>query len=342
MNLKKSFILCLLISQIPLHAYQETNTCDTQESCPRFHGFIDALYWGAYEDGLDYAIQNNNGAAFINTGGQVKRAEFNRNGGFRLGAGYYNQKRDMSLTAYWTRFHTQGSDTLTVEFPVTLFPVWTNPGSITNIEQHAQACIRLNLDMVDTHLHAQFSPSCSIDIMPLLGVTYARIHQTFNVNMNGAQSTTPAAFVLDDNIDMCNNFWGIGPKIGIRSDWALGCGISAFGHIDLALLYGRFNIQQYEDILFSTEVAPAVYLNLPCNRFTTCRPRIDLMLGLAWETSLCDDHYALSIQAGWEQLYFFGQNQLMRFLNNTQTGANMTINGDLALQGLTVRFGFNF
>lgn len=341
MNIKKNVAICLMLTQLYLSAHENrSQTC--AEPCNKFYGFVDALYWGAYEDGLDYAIKNNNGAVFINTCGEVERAEFNRNGGFRLGAGYHNQKRGIDVTTYWTRFHTHGSDSLSETFPVTLFPVWTNPGSISNSEQNAQACVRLDLDMFDACLHTWFSPTCSVDIMPLIGIAYTRINQVFNINANGAQSQGPFALVLDDNIDMCNNFWGVGPKIGMRSNWALGCGISAFGYFDLALLYGKFNIKQHEDVLFSNDVTPTTYLDLSCNRFATCRPRFDLMIGLAWEKSFCNGRYGFDLQAGWEQLYFFGQNQLMRFLDDIQTGANMTVNGDLAIQGLTVRVGFNF
>ena len=35
----------------------------------------------------------------------------------------------------------------------------------------------------------------------------------------------PAAFiVLDDDINMSNDFWGIGPKVGLDTTWCVGCG----------------------------------------------------------------------------------------------------------------------
>jgi hypothetical protein len=335
-------IALLMLTYLSANACDTQNNCNETESCHSFYGFVDGLYWRAYEDGLDYAIKNNNGAVHINTCGQVERAKFDRNGGFRVGAGYYNENRDMGLTAYWTRFHTQGNDCLSEAFPVVLFPVWTNPGSTITTAQNANACVRLDLDMFDAHLNAWFSPTCSVDIMPLLGVAYARINQTFNINSNGGQSQGPVAIVLDDNIDMCNDFWGVGPKVGIRSRWALGCDFFVFGNFDVALLYGKYKIKQHEEIAFSDEVAPTTFLDIACNRSVMCRPRLDLMLGLGWQTTLCDDSYHFDIQAGWEQLYFFGQNQLMRFFDDVNAGANMAVNGDLALQGLTVRVGFGF
>ncbi len=342
MNVKYTKIALLLLTYLSATACETRNDCNPCEKTHHsFYGFVDGLYWRAYEDGLDYAIVNNNGTVHIDTCGQVERARFDRNGGFRLGAAYYNETREMGLMAYWTRFGTKGDDSLAKTAPATIFPVWSNPGTMLTTEQNAQACVRLDLDMFDAQLYAWFSPTCRVDVMPMLGIAYARIDQTFNINANGAQSNGPNANVLDDDIDMCNDYWGVGPKVGIRSQWELGCNISAFGKMDLALLYGKYDVKQNEHVTFSNQVDPTTFLQISCNKFSMCRPRFDLMLGLMWQTEVCDC-YALDLMVGWEQLYFFGQNQMMRFFDDVNAGANLSVNGDLALQGLTVRIGFGF
>ncbi len=340
--MKYTKIALLLLTYLSVTACETQNDCNPCEKTGHsFYGFVDGLYWRAYEDGLDYAIVNNNGAAHIDTCGQVQRVNFDRRGGFRLGAGYYNEARDMGLMAYWTRFHTKGEDCLSKTFPETIFPVWTNPGTMLTTEQNAEACVRLDLDMLDAQLYAWFSPTCRVDVMPMLGIAYVRIDQIFNINANGGQSQGPVALVLDDDIDMCNDFWGVGPKVGIRSQWDLGCNINAVGKMDIALLYGRYDIKQNEQVAFSNDVDPTTFLQISCNKFRMCRPRFDLMLGLMWQTDMCD-RYQLDLMVGWEQLYFFGQNQMMRFFDDVNAGSNLSVNGDLALQGLTVRIGFGF
>lgn len=334
-----AMITCLNV--LNLCASEKQDACKTPAPCYEYSIFADGLYWRAYEDGLDYVIKNNNGAVHIDTCGQVERAEFDRTGGFRTGAGCYNKMRDMGAMAYWTRFHTRGSDALSETFPVVLFPVWTNPGSMLGTEQDASACVKLDLDMLDAQFYGKFSPTCAINVMPMLGVVYARINQIFNINSSGAQSTAPVAIVLDDDIDMCNDYWGVGPKMGLRSFWDIGCGLRAFGHFDFALLYGKFDIKQNEHVTFSDGVDPTTFLQISCNRWAMCRPRFDIMLGLAWQGEFRGGRQ-FDVQVGWEQLYFFGQNQLLRFFDDVNAGANMAVNGDLALQGLTVRVGFGF
>jgi hypothetical protein len=341
-KMKKVGLALLVLTCVGLNANQEHYDCNPcEQSNHSFYGFVDGLYWRAYEDGLDYAITNNNGAVHIDTCGQVKRVDFNKNGGFRLGGAYYNEHRDMGLMAYWTRFHTKGDDCLAQTAPATIFPVWSNPGTMLTSEQNAQACVRLDVDMFDAHLYAWFAPTCRVDVMPMLGLAYAKIDQVFNINANGGQSQGPVADVLDDDIDMCNDYYGVGPKVGIRSHWELGCNISAFGKMDLALLYGKYDVKQNEHVTFSNDVEPTTFLQISCNTFRMCRPRFDMILGLMWQTELCE-RYAFDLMVGWEQLYFFGQNQMMRFLDDVNPGANLSVNGDLALQGLTVRLGFGF
>lgn len=308
--------------------------------------FADGLYWQAREDGLDYAIQNNNGAVHINDG-CVKRVNFDKNGGFRFGAGYCSPCCNYLFNAFWTRYHTKGDDCLEVTFPTTLFPVWTNPLSMLTTEENAKTCVSLDLDMFDARLTALFEPHCCIDVMPYIGLVYARINQNFNISMSGGQSMQPFATVVDDAICMKNDFRGVGPKIGANSIWSLGCGLGFFARGDAALTYGKFELFQDETVTFSNGVDETTFLNIK-NSFHAVRPIVDLIFGVRWDCPInrdafcCRSRYHIYVEAGWELIYFFNQNMLMRFTDDINAGANVAVQGDLATQGLTVRVSFAF
>lgn len=178
--------------------------------------------------------------------------------------------------------------------------------------------------------------------MPVVGLRYARINQRFNINANGGQSLGPIAFVLDDAITMQNNFWGVGPKAGINTTWGSWCGFSIFGAMDLALLYGKFNLTQKETIAFSDDVPATTFLDIKCNRFHLTRANLGLILGLQWHRRGRDGRYDICLSAGWEHQYLFGQNQLMRFSDDINPGVNTAVQGDLSTQGLTVAASFSF
>lgn len=312
----------------------------------RFSLFVDALYWQAQEDGLDYAIQNNTGAVRINDG-SVRRMHFDWRGGFRIGAGYLTPCGDYFVNAFWTRYHTKGDSCLAVTYPVTLFPVWSNPTSSLTSEQNSRVCNRLDLDMFDARVTALFHSHDRVEIMPSVGIVYARINQSFNIDMSGGQSRGPVATVLDDIVAMKNHFRGVGPKIGLNSLWDIACGFSLVAKGDAALTYGKFAICQNETTTFSNGVPTTVFLNLPCNRFHMTRPIVDLSLGVRFDRSFNKDACSQSgcnfyVEACWELNYFFAQNMLMRFSDDVTPGANIEVKGDLATQGLTVRVNVSF
>jgi len=348
----KIFALLICIAWL-LHADDCCNNyCDSRSTrcgeCVGLTLFADGLYWQAREDGLDYVIQNNDGSALIDDA-CVRRVNFDWHGGFRFGAGYCSPCCNYFFNAFWTRFHTKGDDCLKVTFPTTLFPVWSNPSSMLTTEENARACVNLDLDMFDARLTALFTPHCCIDVMPYIGLVYAKINQNFNINMSGGLSTQPfRGDVLDDAICMRNNFRGVGPKVGVNSIWGLGCGLGFFARADAALAYGKFDICQKETVTFSENSEERTFLNIKCNEFHMVRPIVDLILGVRWDTPInrdafcCQSRYHLYLEAGWELIYFFGQNMLMRFTDDINAGANVTVQGDLATQGLTVRASFAF
>jgi hypothetical protein len=336
-KLLSASLLCVMMLSSALFAGDYSN---------RFSLFVDALYWQAKEDGLDYAIQNNNGAVRI-TNGTVKRMDFDNNGGFRIGAAYRTPCDDYVLSAFWTRFHTKGNDCLSTVYPVTLFPVWSNPITSLTSEQNVKTCSKLHIDMLDVRASTLFQ-GCRVDVIPAIGFLFARINQSFAINMSGAQSNGPTAIVLNDAVVMRNNFKCGGPKIGVNTIWDAACRFSVVGKADVALTYGKFELYQNETVDFSNGVGQAVFLNIPCNNFTTIRPIIDLAVGLRWDRDRryndcsIEKRCNFSAEVCWEFYYFFAQNMLMRFVDDITPGANFDIKGDLATQGLTVRFSFGF
>ena len=193
MNMKKLCVLIAILSVSGLSAMQPcTLPCKSAECCedssndraPHVNIFVNALYWRPREEGLDYMIKNSAGATFINCG-TVERAEFDWNGGFRVGLGYCDPDCPIGFNAYYTRFTTSGCDCITTTtFPEVLFPVWSNPSTNVVTEQEAEAALSLSFNAFDAQLSTVMSPNCCVNIMPALGLRYVRINQCFNINAN--------------------------------------------------------------------------------------------------------------------------------------------------------------
>jgi len=299
-----------------------------------------ALYWKAYEEELDYVIKNT-GATAINNGGEVERAAFDWNWGFRVDLGYEIPKKKMDLDLCWTSYRTEGTVSDSVASPVTLFSVWSIPNQAgTAFEFQSNAHAHLSINILDFGMSATFAPRRFLDITPFIDLSAARIHQKIHFNLSGGPGVGGLT-VVDDSIQMKNDFWGIGPKLGINTLWDLGWGFGICGDFNLSLLYGFFDITQNEAATFRGTV-PNTFLDIERNKFHLPRLNFDLFLGMRWDRMFCSNRCHLLFEAGWENLIFLGQIQLMRFVNQDNSGINVTSKGDLALQGLSMRATFTF
>jgi len=77
-----------------------------------------------------------------------------------------------------------------------------------------------------------------------------------------------------------------------------------------------------------------VWINTDSDNLYTCKYVGELELGLRYEIWFYDDNYHFAIQAGWEQQVWVNWSQFAQILDNH--------NQDLALQGLNLKFRFDF
>ncbi|PCI93534.1 hypothetical protein COB11_05120 [Candidatus Aerophobetes bacterium] len=304
--------------------------------------FGSALYWQAQEEGLDYVVKNNTGTAFANDA-EVKRATFDWDWGFRVGLGYQIPKEKMELALIWTRFHTSAqSSTSATEFGG-LFPVWTIPGAGLSPSENARANVSLKFDMADIQMLGVFTPRGFLQLKPFMSVSAVWVDQNFDVIADGGASTQIAnALIIEDKIEMKNNFFGVGPKMGLETMWILGYGISIYGNIDASLLFGWFDLSQKETVQLLGLNPRITFLDIKNNDYSLSRVNLHFNAGLRWDRVFHHDRFHLSLMAGWESLLLFGQNQLLRLPNTDSPGINMNTQGDLTMQGLTMKALFAF
>lgn len=300
-----------------------------------------ALYWNAYEDGLDYAIKNE-GSSGVDNDGSIERACFDWDWGVRVDLGYEVPAKKLNLDLSWTYYKTENTISNSAVAPTTLFSVWTIPSATagTAFEYQSQAHSHLRFDMLDFGINTTFSPRPLLDITPFIDLSTVWIHQKFQFDLSGGPGIAGLT-VENDQINMKNNFWGIGPKMGLDTLWNLGCGFGICGNFNFSLLYGIFNITQDENTTYAGS-ALITNLDVDHNKFHAIRLNLDLFLGLRYDQMFCCDKYHFLFEAGWENLLFLGQNQLMRFTTQSNSGINVSSNGDLGMQGLSVRAAFTF
>ncbi|MGE5195844.1 MAG: Lpg1974 family pore-forming outer membrane protein [Anaerolineae bacterium] len=307
----------------------------------------DVLYWKAHENGLTYGIKNEHtnftpGQTRINDG-ETKNPDFDWDFGFRVGVGYAMPHDGWDLYLNWTHFHTDGDveDHARTRDGKVIFPTQINPNLVDFYSLYATEAEnrwRLRLNVLDLELGREFFVSKWLTLRPHMGLRAAWVDQKYRVTYEGGTlvPTDGQKIKIKDR----NNFRGLGLRGGLDSQWGLGGGWCIYGNAAISLIYGHFEIDEKQK-LRQNDATLQKQLDLD-HDFHLSRAITDLALGLRWEQSFADDAFFVSIQGGWENHVYFGQNQLIRFVDDVVPGAYVTNQGDLTIQGWVGSITFAF
>jgi hypothetical protein len=311
----------------------------------------DLLVWQARENGTAYAVKTKAeqpaSTALYNS--SVKNLHFNWQCGFRFGIGYNLPHDGWDIVTNWTWFqdkakgHVSAKDGLI--YPSnTLLPLGSSP-TVTGFES-SNSVLHLKLNLLDLDLGREFFVSKWMTLRPFIGLRTGWIYQKFQSNYDlPTFSSLPGAGsnpMTNIYSKMNNNYWGLGLHSGLNTQWGLGAGFSFFGNAAFSILNGFFQVNNYK----TNNLTDGTHNDFISNKnsFRIGRVIAELATGLRWETMFANDGCHFQIQAGWEQLMFFGQNQFSDFFAGFQTGAgNYFANqGDLTIQGWTLNVRFDF
>lgn len=298
------------------------------------------VVWTASESGLDYAIENKGNTGFISNG-SAKSPDWEWDVGGKLGIGWQSKCRRMDVFLNWTYFRTTQKSSVTAPDDGAVYPLWTVPISGLTHASSGNAKWKLWVNLVDLEGGGKFTPRPWLMIRPSIGVRNALVYQKYNINMFGASSIGPVVPVEIDETKMDNDFWGIGPKFGLQTLWGSLNGFSLFGNAAFSILYGRFDVTQKEVVTFEGVSPPSNFLNYK-HKFTLASSIFDLFLGFRYDKMFAGKRGHMAILAGWETIFFFGQNQFRVFSSEGNPGVSTPLDHDLTTQGATflVNFGF--
>lgn len=302
-----------------------------------YHVYItgSGLFWKPSENGLEYVVKTND--PFLtgsNDKQTLKSLHFDYDIGFRVGLGFNLPHDAWDLFLNWTRFYTDASGHTHANSDDGLLPIWSSllDGSQDPF-QHAHSHWRLRMDMIDGEIGREYYIGKWVSLRPSLGVRTVWIKQHDNIRYDHFFNTA----LEEDRIRLVNDFSGIGPKAAIDSTWDLCWGFSLYGAGSLSLLYGEFEIRSHEHLTATVSKKNSFH-----DDFHLIRALADLQVGIGWDILFFHDRFHFGIRACWEQMLFFGQNQLYRLVNSDFKGSYVSNLGDLSFQGgtLSVRLDF--
>lgn len=254
--------------------------CDTQSDCVNVYGEL--LYWRPSLGGLESAFGNTAITTSLN-GTVITTAitesdvnpHFNWNTGYRIGTDVTFGCLDVAVD--WTHFK----------------------GGAKFHEDTQYGHWDIRYDVVDLTAGRSFGVGSCFTLTPFIGVRFAQIHQTLNSHLETVITTLVGVTTLPTVKHDKENFWGVGPEIGIEADWDIGCDFSIYGSIDLVTYYGRVKNRNFESSSFPTTLS----LAHGKIRHDFLSAATDIALGVRWDKNFCCSCYNMNfmLKAGVEQ-----------------------------------------
>lgn len=164
--------------------------------------FIDGLYWKSSEQ-IDWVLINNQ--TIPNQTVNIKSVPFSYSPGFKAGL---NQTNNWNSRLYYSHYSTTTHDTESGN----LVSEFLGGKSLSAFYQTGKANVNIHLYQIDADLSKDLQFTEFLIFRPMIGLRGAKINQSINTMFQGNVPVTE---------NVTNNFWGVGPKAGLSSEWIL-------------------------------------------------------------------------------------------------------------------------
>jgi hypothetical protein len=249
--------------------------------------------------------------------------------GFRVGAGV-GLESDWGVKLSYTRFDTDTEDTATGKVTPNFLGCRLDANKLSSpYFQNGDAQAAIDYNVLDLDFGKSFCLSESWRLRPVLGLRGAWINQTFNSEFQGPwPGSSITSETADEHIN--NDFWGIGPKLGIESTLNLWrgqeCKVDLAMNFYTACLLGFWTIN---DATTTTTNQGVSTLVVPIDNRDFGALTFQAMIGLHLNYRNWD------ATAGYEFNDWLNQCQIF----DDATGPH---NNDLVVQGVSIRVSCSF
>jgi len=316
------------------------------------------ILWNLSQDNMSLAFADGlSNASYIQTNqqinGQYVGMDFNFKPGFKAGLGFNTDQDDWDIYSEYTWLHESNNlsttgQTLDTGVVAPLFATWGDAAVLAhNAYNNASQTWQCNLDFVDLSLGRAYYVGSYLTFHPFFGMRGAWIIQDVNVQyINSSFSNASSPLEVPGTLTVIERIhsWGLGPRIGLDTNWNLGVGIRLFGNANADLLYTKYTLQNKINFLVSQTVGShtngSQLYTITHEDVSALRAHLDLEMGFGWGTYFDNNNWHFDLAAAWGFQAFFDQNMFTRFFHSPVHKLEPT--GNLYAQGLTFTARFDF
>lgn len=328
-------------------------SCDNSEGGLFVYG--DYLYWQVSQDQMPYAAVLPGGIQRIieqlEDGDSVVLKEklwfeepgFNWHSGFRLGVGYNDPCSCMDFDLSWTNLRFNKSSNviepsrgiLPIANPLSSIFGFVDDGDDIGFASEASSKWKFRFDVVDARVGFDYCVTSCLNTRPFFGIKFAKINQCQNIEYVGFEVEENSVFVQNHRK---NHFRGVGPTVGFDSAYQFYDNVYLTAGAAGSLVYGRFHVDEEPIVSFANNL---ISFEGSYDKKHRMRPVIEGNIGLQWNTCICNS-YMVSLGASYEMQYWWNQWQAPASLIGSAITGGASPQGDLVLQGLTVKAELRF
>jgi hypothetical protein len=282
--------------------------------------FADLLFMRPRRQATDFAIVD--GSNDLLPRGKTENLQFDPRIGFRVGLGYV-MNNGWSAGVSYTYFRS--ADQRIANAPATgvVYPTLTRPG-LVDVATRSVGNLGLEYNVLDFDVMKQHQLDESFILKVGAGAKMASIKQDLSAVYNG----------LDANVAQVTNrldFFGTGPTFGSELHWLSEGGFGLYGKGNVGMLVGNFKTGLTE----TNNQGATVHADLQ-DKFIRVIPVMTVGLGLQYRGK------AFMASAGYEVTNYFNLIQRPQFIDDFSEGKFSVQSGDLSLDGLVFRLGWQY
>ncbi len=266
-----------------------------------------------------------------------KNSDWDFNPGMRAGFGFYLDHDAWTVDFNWTWVNITNykhGDAATSSSG--LIPLWVlgsstpvGPISPNLFGPHASSVWKAHYNTLDLGLGKPYHVSRYVIFNPHFGIRTGWIDQHFSVDYGGAESGSNRTIHHGDN-----DFWGVGLRGGLNTDWIVGKGWNLFANFSASMLSGKFEVHQ--NLILPGNLDG---FNLNYDSYQNV-PNMELAVGLAWNKYFDKNKYRIGMRLAYEFIEWWDQLNMRKFFSggNGQNYANDTVSrGNFSLNGFSLR-----
>ena len=306
----------------------------------------DFIWWKTHIDGMEYGVTGINDAGsnvpnFTNTSkGHIHQPDFDFKQGFKLGLGldFAHDGWDLFGEYTWLAGGDQknsfsakpglgAASTLSVVDPHGQIAVLSTQKGSSKWEQH--------FNVLDLMLGRNFFISRYLTIRPSVGLKSAWIEEELKLDYSSTTVQFLSNGVISAKLLRKQNMWGLGARFGFDGVWHFVKNWGLYGNISVTALWSDFHVKSKTKTLAVPTPGSAAATTTNLNNRESIQnvmAVIETGLGVTYMTWFHHDKYQFQVQAGWEEQVWVNFNHFVE----------TAVNGDLSLQGLTIKAGFIF